>query len=207
MIVLPFETLDDASRAAATAGEIRAAGGVIVLPTETFYGLGSDPASAEAIAKIVRMKERPAGMGMPVLCSGIEQVEKLAEIPEQCWPPLVETWPAVLTVILPARTALPAATRGTVAVRVPAHAQLRALLETVGPLTGTSANRHGEPAPQTGLAAATGLSVPPDLVLDGGPTAGGEPSTIIDLTGASPRLVRRGAWHPRGLWKTLWKTL
>ncbi|NOZ79902.1 MAG: threonylcarbamoyl-AMP synthase [Acidobacteria bacterium] len=207
MITLPFETLDDAVRASLDVRRIRGAGGVIVLPTETFYGLGADPASPEAVARIARMKARPAGMGILVLCAGIEQVERLAEVPDRWRLTLEKTWPAPVTVILPARTALPAATGGTVAVRVPAHGPLRALLEVAGSLTGTSANRHGRPAPLMAVEAAATLVEPPDLVLDGGRTPGGSPSTIIDLSGDVPRLVRRGAWRPTDLWKTLWKTL
>ncbi len=207
MTILPLETPNDSEHAAAEARRIRAAGGVILIPTETFYGLGADPAAPDAVARIERMKNRPSGMGMPVLCAGMEQVRMLVEVPARWRAELEKIWPAALTVILSVRTPLPAAIGGTLAVRVPGHESLRALLETTGPLTGTSANCHGSEAPSTVDEAMAQLMKPPDLVLDGGRTPGGQPSTIVDLSGDEPRLVRPGAWRPTGLWKTLWKTL
>ncbi len=203
MIVLPFTTIDDALRACEHVRSVRNSGGVIVVPTETLYGLAADPASPGAVARIERMKARPPGMGLLVLCAGMEQVQQLVEVPERWSNELATIWPAALTVILKARGPYPAATQGTLAVRVPRHEPLRALLASVGPLTGTSANRHAGPTARTPNEVVLQLAEPPDLVLDGGDAPGGKPSTIIDLTLATPRLIRHGGWNPHGLWKTL----
>ena len=94
--------------------------------------------------------------------------------------------------VLRARRPLPAGTAGTLAVRIPGHDLLRALLYLTGPLTATSANRHGGPPGTTLEAALLGLDGEPDLALDGGPTPGGVASTLVDLTGSEPRVLRVG---------------
>ena len=184
----------DVREAAPAVRETVAAGGVVLLPTETFYGLGADPASRAGVTAVYRLKERPGGMPLPVLVPDWDRLEALVTVPPRYRVRLSRTWPAPLTVVLPARRALPAAAGGgTLAVRIPAHDRLRALLYLVGPLTGTSANRHGVPPAVTSDAALAALGAAPDLVLDGGVTPGGEPSTLVDLTGSEPRILRRGA--------------
>jgi L-threonylcarbamoyladenylate synthase len=98
-----------------------------------------------------------------------------------------------VTVILPTREVIPAAVSSTLAVRIPDHPGLRALLYRSGPLTGTSANRHTEPPSVSLDAAVDSLTSEPDLGLDAGPTDGGDPSTIVDLTGAEARIIRPGS--------------
>jgi Sua5/YciO/YrdC/YwlC family protein len=191
MKILPFATPSDLEAALPAVRRVLASGGVLAVPTETFYGLAADPASERALAKLLRMKGRPPEMGVPVLAADLDQVEQLAEIPAAWRERLEAVWPAPLTVVLPARVPLAAARRSTLAVRVPDHALLRALLAATGPLTGTSANRHGQP-PAVTAAAAAELAEPPDLVLDGGPTPGGPGSTIVDLTGGEPARLREG---------------
>jgi L-threonylcarbamoyladenylate synthase len=101
-------------------------------------------------------------------------------------------WPAALTVILPSTTEVPAGCGNTLAVRIPSHDTLRALIYRTGPLTATSANRHGE-EPFTTVGEALGsLASHPDLVLDAGRTAGGEPSTLVDLSGREATILRPG---------------
>ena len=94
---------------------------------------------------------------------------------------------------------------GTLAVRIPGHAMLRAVLYRTGPVTGTSANRHGAPPAATPDGALDSLVGSPELVLDGGATSGGEPSTLVDLTGEEPRVLRSGAfrWHEPYPWQEL----
>jgi len=169
-------------------------GGVLLLPTESYYGLGVDPRRATAVERIHTLKARPSGLGLPVLCADWEQLESLVVVPEIYRARLSAAWPAPLTVVLPSRVPSAAARAATLAVRIPDHSLLRALLYRVGPLTGTSANRHEWP-PCTDVDQALGsLDGAPDLVLDAGATAGGEPSTLVDLTAPKPRVLRRGAW-------------
>jgi tRNA threonylcarbamoyl adenosine modification protein (Sua5/YciO/YrdC/YwlC family) len=129
---------------------------------------------------------------MPVLCADWQQVERLVEVPERFRVKLSRIWPAALTVVLAVREPLPAAAGGTLAVRIPGHPALRALLYRSGPVTGTSANGHGRPPCVTIDDAVGSLTSEPDLALDAGRTAGGDPSTIVDLTGDRPRVVRPG---------------
>lgn len=169
-----------------------AEGGVLLLPTESFYGLGADPRQSSAVDRVSFLKGRGSEHGLPVLCADWQQLEMLVVVPDRFRVTLSRRWPAALTVVLPARGDVAAAINGTLAVRIPAHDVLRALLYLVGPLTGTSANRHGV-AP--GVTVEEGLQTlleEPDLVLDGGKTAGGEASTLVDLTGESPQVLRPG---------------
>lgn len=193
MIRLRFVEPDEVAGAIRSAREIVAAGGVLLLPTESFYGLGADPANEVGVAHVVAMKGRPPNLGLPVLCADWQQVESLVVVPETFRVRLARLWPAPLTVVLPTVVDLPAARGGTLAVRIPAHAELRALLYGVGPLTGTSANRHGNPPFVTVDGALGALAEAPALALDGGETAGGEVSTLVDLSRGEPKILREGA--------------
>jgi tRNA threonylcarbamoyl adenosine modification protein (Sua5/YciO/YrdC/YwlC family) len=193
MRTVRFRDESEAAAAAAAAAAVAAAGGLILLPTETFYGLGADPADADAVGRVFAAKARPRELALPVLCSDWQQIERLVEVPEHYRVRLARIWPAALTVILTGRDRLAAAPGGSVAVRIPGHAMLRSVLYRTGPLTGTSANRHGAPACVEPDAALASLAEAPDLVLDGGRTVGGAPSTLVDLTDAEPRILRQGA--------------
>ena len=190
---LPFNQPDEIITATRVAAEVVAAGGVVLLPTESYYGLGADPLQADGVARVCAMKGRATELGMPVLCADWEQLEMLVQVPEGFRVKLSRLWPAPVTVVVPSTVATTASRDGTLAVRIPAHASLRALLYRTGPLTGTSANRHGCPPCTTPDAALASLLEAPDLVLDAGPTAGGEPSTVVDLSGENPRILRSGA--------------
>jgi tRNA threonylcarbamoyl adenosine modification protein (Sua5/YciO/YrdC/YwlC family) len=132
-------------------------------------------------------------MGLPVLAADWQQVDRLVHIPERFRVKLARIWPAPVTVVAEAAVDLPAARKGTLAVRIPDHAPLRALLYRTGPLTGTSANGHGDPPCVTVEAALASMAAEPDVVLDGGTTFGGEPSTLVDLTGPEALILRAGA--------------
>jgi len=200
MRVLPFHQKDDLAAAVHQVQRCIAEAGVVLLPTETFYGLGCDPWSDEAVHKVLGLKDRPRDMPLPVLAADWAQVDLLTVVPEIWRLRLESRWPGPITVVLPLRQALPLSMGDTVAVRIPAHSLLRQLLSETGPLTGTSANRHGDPPTSDVAAALRSMAGDPDLVLDGGSIAGGRPSTLVDLTGAEERILRQGAevWDQSG---------
>lgn len=187
---LPLSCPDDLRNAVEETRLCRNEGGVILLPTETFYGLGADPACEGAIRRIYELKERPQGMPLPVLVSGWVQLEALCDVPEVHRQWLERQWPGKLTAILPLRTRLVAAAGADLAVRIPDHQLLRALLEEVGPLTGTSANRSGRSPTCSTEEALESLKGAPDLILDGGKTAGGKATEMIRFSGSHRERVR-----------------
>lgn len=189
---LGFRCSEDVAAALAPAAAVVAEHGVVLVPSESFYGLAADPRSPQAVDRVLALKGRPPDLGLPVLCSDWQQLEELVEVPERWRTKLSRLWPAAVTVVLPVRMPLAAARGATLAVRIPAHAELRALLYRVGPVTGTSANRHGEPPSSTVDGALRSLVGEPQLVLDAGTTAGGAASTLVDLTGPEPRILRPG---------------
>lgn len=198
MRVLPFSEAHHLPAAVAAVREVVAAHGVVVLPTETFYGLAVNPRDPEAVAKVFAVKGRDAAKALLVVAASLDQAQELATIPELWRHRLQKVWPAPLTVVFQARQVLPGSGH-TVAVRVPAFDLLRSLLQEVGPLTATSANLSGEPPAQT-LRELGALSQMVDLILDGGKTPGGLPSTLLDATVVPPRLLRTGCFAVPGEW-------
>lgn len=172
-------------------------GGVVLLPTDTIYGLHCVATNEAAAARIAAMKGREEGKRFVVIAASVEQLIAYgAAVPDV----LRSIWPAPLTAIVPHAG-------GTVAVRVPNLEWLRALLERTGPLISTSANRSGEPPIREPRELAPDLQNSIDSALDAGPREG-EPSAIVDFTGNSPRLVREGdPTFTQFLRKTLRKSL
>ena len=193
MRVLPFHQQDDLVVAEPWVNRCLSEAGVVLLPTETFYGLGCDPWSEEAVHTVLDLKDRPRDMPLPVLAADWAQVDRLTVVPETWRNRLIDLWPGPLTAVLPTRQSLPASLEGTVAVRIPGHELLRQLLAVTGPLTGTSANRHGEQPAIDIEGAMRSLTGDPALALDGGPSPGGQPSTLVDLTETTARVLRQGA--------------
>jgi L-threonylcarbamoyladenylate synthase len=199
MQTVPLTLPSHLPAAVAAVREVLARHGVIALPTETFYGLAVDPGDEVAVARVFAIKGRDGGKALLVVAADLAQAGELAELDGARRAALAAIWPAPLTVVLPVRRPL-AAAAATIAVRVPDHALLRSLLARVGPLTATSANRSGaRPAAAAGEVAAA-LAGEVDLILDGGPTEGGVPSTLVDWTGAHPRLLRPGAFALPASW-------
>lgn len=184
-------------------------GGVVLLPTDTIYGLHAVATDDRAVARIAEVKGRDEGKPFVVIAASLAQLEAIGVVADATVrTALEELWPAPLTAILPLRNAI-AASRGaaSLAVRVPDLAWLRALLETIGPITSTSANRSGEPPVERPDQLAQDLQLRIDGILDTGPLAG-EPSVIVDFTGDEPRLIRGGdSFFTQKVWKTLRKTL
>lgn len=180
------------------AARVIRAGGVAAVPTDTLYGLAADPFRAAAVSKLFRIKRRPADMPILLLADSLQRMETLVERPPPAFRPLAARfWPGPLTMILPARPRVPeAVTAGsaTVAVRLPRSALLRSLIRFAGcPLTGTSANLSGRAGGRSAAETARQLGGLLDLLLDAGPAKRPLPSTIVDLSGRAPRVVRAGA--------------
>jgi L-threonylcarbamoyladenylate synthase len=176
--------------------ELLAAGGVLAIPTETHYGLAADPSSGSGVGRIFAAKGRDDEKPLPVLFGSRDQLARLGiDAVDKRVSRYLRIWPAALTVILPVRAALPAS-RGsrTLGVRLPASAPLRELLAAVGPLTGTSANRSGEPPLDDPAAVAKAFAASIDLLVDGGTTPGGPSSTVLDATREPPVVLRAGAY-------------
>lgn len=171
-------------------------GGVAAIPTDTLYGLAASIRAPQAVARVLRIKTRGPGGGIPVLVESAAQAGEIAHLSPDARRLAQAFWPGAVTLVLPARPGVDRRLLGpheTVGVRVPASGVVRELIRLVGsPLTGTSANRHNEPPPMTAQAAADAVGTLVDLVLDGGPGAGA-PSTVIDLAQDPPQILRAGA--------------
>ncbi len=178
--------------------DVISAGGVIAYPTDTFYGLGADPKNITAVKKLFEIKGRPAAQPILLLIAGLLDVpEWAADIPPQAGELMKRHWPGPLTLILKARAdVLPELTAGTgtIGLRVPCSQLALDLLRSLGcALTGTSANRSGQTSFCTARETVDAIGDRVDLILDGGATAGGKPSTIVDVRTGLPRVVREGA--------------
>jgi L-threonylcarbamoyladenylate synthase len=174
------------------------AGGLLVYPTDTLYAVGGLALAAEAGRKVRDAKGRDEGKPLPLVAASVEQARSLcASWPEAAARLARRFWPGPLSLVLPARSEVPSevtAGSGTVAVRVPGRELARRLCVD-GPLVATSANRAGEPAPRLCAEAVAAVGQWVALALDAGPGEA-RSSTLVDLTGEVPRLLREGpvAW-------------
>ncbi len=185
---------DEGARAAV---EVLQAGGVVVVPTDTVYGLAARPGDRDAVQAVFRAKGRPEGMHLPVLAASLEQVRALGVDVNPAARSLARWWwPGPLTLAFGFDPTAPRAAwldgRHEVAVRVPDHDFLRSLLARTGPLVVTSANPHGAPTPRTAHDVAASLGPVVDLVLDGGRLKD-VPSTLVNVREAGAVIEREGA--------------
>jgi L-threonylcarbamoyladenylate synthase len=173
-------------------------GGVIVYPTDTFYGLGADPKNTGAVRRLFAIKGRQTEQPILLLIKDADEVRAwTAEVTPRTEALMKRFWPGPLTLVFKARpdvmTELTGGS-GTIGLRVPGNALTRELLATLdGALTGTSANLSGRPSPRTAQEAAEMLGGSVDLLLDGGRTAGDSPSTVVDVSTDEPKVIRAGA--------------
>ena len=169
--------------------------GLIALPTESFYGLAVAPFDEQALAKLWQIKGRSQGKPILVLIGDRSQLEPFVRSVPRAADVLINAfWPGPLTIVFAAAHGLSnAVTAGTgsVGIRLSAWQPLIDLLRRVGPVTGTSANREGMPPPRTAEEVQDSLGDAVDLIVDAGPTAGGPPSTVIDVRGPI-RIIRNG---------------
>jgi L-threonylcarbamoyladenylate synthase len=196
--VVVVDPLDPASALLSAAADVLRGDGVVAFPTETFYGLAASVQSAKAIARIFAVKGRPETKPILVLVDSIAMAEWLAVRMSATARALMRThWPGAVTLVVPARPWVPSTlTAGTetIGIRWPSHAVAVGLVRALGhPVTAPSANPTDAPPPRTADDVVAYFGDGLDLVLDGGATPGGMPSTVVDVTVDPPRLLRRGA--------------
>lgn len=203
--------LEDDQLAGETLAAIQAriaAGEIVILPTDTLYGLHSAADDADAVARIEQIKGRE-GKPFLVLCSDVDQLLSLGC---SAAPDLIaflrSVWPAALTCILPLERPIAASLgRASVAARVPDAEWLRPLLRATGPLLSTSVNRSGEPPAEMPGQIDPAVLSQTSGILDAGRLSG-LPSTLVDFTKAPPEVIRQGRFHfTQNLWKTVRKTV
>ncbi|MGI5160466.1 L-threonylcarbamoyladenylate synthase [Microbispora sp. CA-102843] len=172
-------------------------GELVVLPTDTVYGIGADAFTPSAVNALLEAKGRGRDMPVPVLVGTVRAANALVESLGTYGQDLVDAfWPGPLTLILRANRSLSwdlGDTKGTVAVRMPLHPVALDLLKETGPMAVSSANRSGNPPATTADEAEEQLGDSVAVYLDGGPCDDNVPSTIVDLTTAVPRVLRKGA--------------
>ncbi len=179
------------------ASEVIRQGGIIAYPTETVYGLGVDPFNSDAMKKVFDLKGRPAEKSLILLVRGEADLSLLTdEIPEKARILITAFWPGALTLVLRASKKIPAPLLGsgnTIAVRVSSHPVAKILTDLLrGPITSTSANRSGQPSTKSAEEASSIFENRLDLIVDGGPSTGDIPSTVLDLSVSPPALIRPG---------------
>jgi L-threonylcarbamoyladenylate synthase len=172
-------------------------GDLVVMPTDTVYGIGADAFSAPAIAALFTAKGRGRNMPVPVLVGSPTTLHGLVSaFPESGWDLVDAFWPGALTIVARTQPTLQwdlGDAKGTAALRMPLHPVAIELLTTTGPMGVSSANKSGRPPATTASEAQEQLGGSVDVYLDGGETSDNVPSSIVDLTGDAPRLMREGA--------------
>jgi len=190
-IILPASDPD----AIAHALEVLQAGGLVAFPTDTVYGVGALAFDAPAVESIYTAKNRPVEKAIPILLGGPEDLVKVtANIPSIAAKLAARFWPGALTLVVPKHPKLPdvVSSTPTVGVRVPDHPVARALLRAAGPMAVTSANISGEASLKTAEDVNRQLNGRIPLILDGGETPGGVPSTVVNCLGTEPVILREG---------------
>ena len=170
-------------------------GGLVAFPTDTVYGVGALAFDAVAVEKIYEAKGRSTEKAIPILLGDAADLEKVtAQVSEMALRLATRFWPGPLTLVVPMHPSIPNALfpLATVGVRVPDHPVARALLRLAGPLAVTSANLSGQASPSTAQEVYTQLGGRIQLIIDGGRTPGGAPSTVVNCLGAEPQILREG---------------
>lgn len=197
MEVLTVDADNPSEQALLAAAEAILRGGVIAFPTDTVYGLGCSLFDVSAVEMVSRIKRRDPSLAVISLIPEARQVEGLAsEITPVARRLMQRYWPGRLSLIFRAAPIVPPRVRGaggTIALRVPADTLCKRLLDTIGgPVVSSSANLSGQPPAETAEEVLRVFGNQIDLVIDGGPRRGNVPSTLVDVSGPRPRLLRRG---------------
>jgi L-threonylcarbamoyladenylate synthase len=170
-------------------------GGLVAFPTDTVYGVGALAFNGAAVERIYAAKDRPVEKAIPVLIGNPTDLAKVTLVVTETAARLAARfWPGPLTLVVPKHPDLPetVSVTPTIGVRVPDHPVARALLLAAGPMAVTSANLSGQPSPSTAQEVFMQLGGRIALIIDGGKTPGGVPSTVVDCVGAQPRILRDG---------------
>ena len=207
-ILLHTDPLDPAPQVLSQFASAVRRGSVVAYPTETLYGLGVDPFREEALERLYQLKGRPTGMPVSILVRDLPMLEEVAqELPGPALR-LIETFlPGPLTLVLRARPHLPqrlTAGTGRVGVRISAHPLMEHLFSRYpAPITTTSANPTGKKAARDAERILTYFPQGIDCILDAGPVSGGIGSTVVDVTGERPKILRKGAISARDIAEAL----
>jgi L-threonylcarbamoyladenylate synthase len=200
-----YDCSDPEARAAGIEAAVAAiqAGELVLLPTDTVYGVAADPFTQDAVTRLLAAKNRGRNMPVPVLIAESSTLSGLVEtVPRSAYRLAENFWPGGLTLVLEHARSLAwdlGDAEGTVALRIPDDDVARDLLRRTGPLAVSSANRSGRPAATTAQEAEDQLGGHAAVLLDGGPRADSAASTIVDCTGETPRILRVGAIPPERL--------
>ena len=183
------------SSAILRAVEVLRLGGLVAFPTDTVYGIGALGFNGRAVQSIYTAKDRPIEKAIPILIGEMADIDQVAmDVPKRAYLLAQRFWPGPLTILAPKRPDLPEAVSATsmIGVRVPDHEIARALLRAAGALAVTSANLSGHPSPTTAEEVFAQLGGRIELIIDGGKTPGGTPSTLVDCMGDEFRILREG---------------
>jgi L-threonylcarbamoyladenylate synthase len=175
--------------------EILRGGGLVAFPTDTVYGVGALAFDGKAVESIYTAKDRFHEKAIPVLIGDIDDLDKIAmDVPSLVQMLASRFWPGPLTILVPKKPGLPesVSATSTIGVRVPDHEVARALLRAAGPMAVTSANLSGQASPTTAEEVLAQLGGRIKLIIDGGKTPGGAPSTLVDCTGDEIKILREG---------------
>lgn len=193
----PLGTEDEEAAAISAAAMAVHRGDLVVIPTDTVYGLAADAFDPESVQNLLDAKGRGRQMPPPVLVSAVTTLNALAtDIPDYARTLVEAFWPGPLTIVCRQQPSLQwdlGDTKGTVGIRMPNHDLTLALLERTGPLAVSSANLTGQPAARTADDAERMLGESVAVIVDGGMSPGGDASTIVDATGERPSMLRLGA--------------
>ena len=193
-----FDCADETQRPVGIASAISAlkGGGLVVMPTDTVYGIGADAFDGAAVAALLAAKGRGRDMPVPVLVGSWHTIDGLVySVPESARELIRAFWPGALSLVVQQAPSLQwdlGDAQGTVMLRMPLHPVAIDLLREVGPMAVSSANISGRPAAVTAADARDQLGDLVEVYLEAGPSANGAASTIVDLTGAQPRILREG---------------
>jgi L-threonylcarbamoyladenylate synthase len=175
--------------------EVLESGGLVAFPTDTVYGVGAKVFDRVAVESIYTVKDRSVEKAIPVLIGDLDDLLKVAiAVPEVAYRLAAHFWPGPLTLVIPKHPGLPEAVSSgpTVGVRIPDLPTALALLRLAGPMAVTSANISGQPSPTTAQEVFSQLGGRIAIILDGGTTPGGVPSTVVDCAGGKPQILRAG---------------
>jgi L-threonylcarbamoyladenylate synthase len=200
--------IPDGSETRERARRVIEAGGVIAFRTDTFYGLGADPFNQAGVSRINRLKEREGRKPVLVVISAREEAERFIAERTALFDELTKHyWPGALTVVCQARGEVSeglTAGSGTIGLRLPFDEDVRALIAACGgALTATSANLAGQPPASTALEVSSYFPTDLNLIIDGGRSRTDKPSTVIDVSQGTARLIREGEIHRADLERTL----